>query len=105
MSFDTTDTSGIRDTSDAAQESAGTNNSLSPVGQKAMQGDDVTAQPEPSPDSQPAVATTELGADLLAETGPEKPEVKLYHNIIEDGEGDDSEGTSEGWRPGGPERG
>lgn len=105
MSFDTSDTKDVKEAADVTQEAADVNKPLSPVGKKAMQGGDVTGQPGLPADSQPAVATTELGADVRAETGPEKPEVKLYHNTLEGNKETRPAGTPEGWQPGGPEGG
>jgi len=105
MSFDTSNTRDVQEATDAAPESAGATKPLSPTGKKAMQGGDVTGQPELPADSQPALATTELGADVRAETSAEKPEVKLYHNTLEGKKEARPAGTPEGWRPGGPERG
>ena len=107
MPSDTSDTKDVQEATDAAQESAGATKPLSPTGMKAMQGGDVAAPP---PDHQPKSATTELGDARRAETGAERPEVKLHHETADvSGEGRPSEGKPpsppEGWHPGGAERG
>ena len=107
MPSDTSDYENVKEAADTAQESAGATKGLSPRGMKAMQGGDVAAPP---PDHQPKSATTELGDARRAETGAERPEVKLHHETAESsGEGRPSEGKPpsppEGWRPGGPEGG
>ena len=106
MSLDTSDTKDVPDATDAAQESVGATKPLNPAGMKAMQGGDVTGSPPVlPPDSQPATATTELGADIRDETSPEKPEVKLYHNTLDEKKEGRPAGPPEGWKPGGAERG
>ncbi|WP_423223636.1 hypothetical protein [Candidatus Amarolinea aalborgensis] len=105
MPSDMADVQDVQEANDTIQEAADATKPLSLAGIKAMQGGDVTGQPGLPADSQPAVATTELGADVRAETGPEKPEVKLYHNTLEVNKETRPAGTPEGWQPGGPERG
>ena len=102
MSFDTSDTKDVQEATDAAQEPAGATKPLSPTGKRAMQGGDVEY---PSPDQWPKSATTELGDASRAETGAERPEVKLHHETADVGKEGKPSGTPEGWRPGGPERG
>ena len=54
MSFATSDTKDVQESTDAAQESTGATKPLNPAGVKAMQGGDVTgAQPIPPPDDPP----------------------------------------------------
>ncbi len=102
MASDTSDIPGVREAIDAAQEPAGTIKPLSPTGMKAIQGGDVTAPP---PEHQPKSAATELGDARRAESGAERPEVKLHKESLDlAGEGKPPV-PPEGWRPGGPERG
>lgn len=102
MSFDTTEARDVQEATDAAQESPGAAKPLSPTGKKAMQGGD---HDYPSPDQRPKSATTELGDASRAETGAERPEVKLHHETADVGKEGRPAGTPEGWRPGGGERG
>jgi len=100
--LDTSDYQDVPETNEATQEAAQATRSLSPTGMKAMQGGDVAAPP---PDHPPKSATTELGDARRAETGAERPEVKLHHETADVGREGKPAGTPEGWRPGGPERG
>ncbi len=84
---------------DAAKEAHAPANPLSVTGQRAIQGSDQPAA-DPMPYNQPAVdtmpndqpsefhgqtATTEFGDAMRAESGAEKPEVKHFHDIAEEG--------------------
>ncbi|MCB0256954.1 MAG: hypothetical protein KDI55_24815 [Anaerolineae bacterium] len=82
----------IDGTSDVANESPGIDVSLSPTGQRAMQGDagPSPAVPETPPDDQPTdfhsrSADTELGYGRMVETGAEKSEVTRYHDNAPEG--------------------
>jgi len=102
MPSDTSDYKDVQEATDAAQETAGAARRLGPAGMKAMQGGDVAAPP---PDQQPELATTERGDASRAETGAERPEVKLHHETAGASREGKPPGTPEGWRPGGPEGG
>jgi len=66
---------------------------LSEYARRALQGKLAPLPPADSPqppdglppDFQPQVASTELGQGKLVESGAEKPEVKHFHDIAEEG--------------------
>lgn len=92
MTFDNSDQPRVSETKDA-QSLAQASPLLSEHARRALQGDlgplppsDPTRPPgDLPPDFQPQVASTELGQGGLVETGAEKPEVKIFHDIAEEG--------------------
>jgi len=92
VAFDTSDQPNVPETKDA-QSIAQASPLLSERARRALQGNpgpfpptDSTQPPDGLPPGfQPQSASTELGQGKLVETGPEKPEVKHFHDIAEDG--------------------
>lgn len=92
MAFDTSDQPLVPETKDA-QSIAQASPFLSEHARRALQGNlgplpptDSTRPPDGlPPDFQPQAASTGLGYGKMVETGTEKPEVKHFHDIAEEG--------------------
>lgn len=122
MALDTTDKRDAPQPTDTRPEAADAGSrSLSPAGQNAMQGDSTAAleqrlaqvraeteareaaqraaldQPDDSFHAQSA--STELGAAMRAEAGPEKSEVRHFHNVAKPETEGDADTGSEGRLP------
>lgn len=81
MAFDTADPKDTPQEKDAGQEAADAAHRLSPAGIAAMQGQDAPPPDQPDASFHAQTATTELGNAMRAETGPEKPEVRIFHDV------------------------
>lgn len=91
MAFDTSDQPRVPEHKDA-RSFAQASPLLSEHARRALQGAlgpspaDSTRPPDGlPPDFQPQVASTDLGYGKMVETGTEKPEVKHFHDIAEEG--------------------